>query len=131
MRYTPEVISKLNPGEVFVFGSNESGIHGGGAARFAFDHFGAIYGNGYGPQGQCFAIPTKDWFIDVLDLETIATYVNRFINYAINKPKQTFIVTKLGCGLAGWTVEDIAPLFQGAKNERNIILPKEFADLLK
>lgn len=131
MKFTPDVITSLKPNEVFVFGSNESGIHGAGAARAAMK-FGAIYGLGFGKIGQTFAIPTKDWKINTLPLDVIKFYVERFIEYTESYPQYTFLVTPIGCGLAGYTVEEIAPLFERVWRYcalyENIILPKSFHD---
>lgn len=99
---------------IFVFGSNEAGRHGAGAARHAVDNLGAIYGMGFGPAGNTFAIPTKDWRVETLPIATIEHYVNRFIVYARFNKDQLFQVTRIGCGLAGLTDEVIAPLFKYA-----------------
>lgn len=120
-RVTPDYITSLQPDEIFVFGSNLAGMHGGGAARTARLHFGAVLGNGDGPQGQSYAIPTMQG-----GTETIQPYVNKFIAYAKAHPNQTFLVTPIGCGIAGFTPEDIAPLFEDAVSVDNIHLPKSF-----
>ena len=99
---------------VFVFGSNESGIHGAGAARFALNHKGAASGMGFGPSSYSFAIPTKDWRVLTLPLAVIEHYVNRFIVYARKNPEYEFQVTAIGCGLAGFKHRQIAPLFKYA-----------------
>lgn len=99
---------------VFVFGSNESGIHGAGAAKFAYEKKGARWGKAYGHHGDSFAIPTKDEFIDTMPLERIAQYVQGFIAYATGHRKLRFQVTAIGCGLAGYRHEDIAPMFKDA-----------------
>jgi hypothetical protein len=125
MRYTPEYINTLNPNEIFVFGSNLAGIHGAGAARLAFDRFGAVWGVGIGHQGRSYALPTKDKDIETLSLSEINDHVIDFLEYARNNPQFTFLVTKVGCGLAGWTVEDIAPCF-GGETPANVVLPREF-----
>lgn len=125
MRFTPDPVMTLQKNEVFVFGSNEAGIHGAGAARAAVA-FGAVNGRGFGPCGQTYAIPTKDWHIETLDLETIRTYVSSFLRYARSRPDKTFLVTKIGCGLAGLAVEDVAPMFSG--RPANVVLPEEFYD---
>lgn len=103
-RVTPERITALKDGEVFVFGSNLNGWHGGGAARAAMLHFGAEWGKGEGPQGRSYAIPTMQGGV-----ETIAPYVERFIRYARRHPEQTFLVTPIGCGIAGFSPREIAP----------------------
>jgi hypothetical protein len=100
--------------KIFVFGSNEAGHHGLGAAKDAVKHYGAVYGVGFGPQGRSFAIPTKDWLIEPLPIEVVRGYVARFIEYATQWPQKQFFVTKVGCGLAGFTEGEIAPLFANA-----------------
>lgn len=99
---------------IFVFGSNEAGRHGAGAALWAAQHYGAKYGVGFGPQEHSFAIPTKDWRIETLPVVVIKQYIDRFIVYARWHPTDTFQVTQLGCGLAGLQAKDIAPLFKYA-----------------
>ncbi len=99
---------------IFVFGSNLAGRHGAGAALFARRNHGAIYGCGVGPQGNSYAIPTKDYRIQTLPLETIQGYVNGFLHYARNHPELDFQVTRIGCGLAGYTDAQIAPMFANA-----------------
>ena len=129
MDYTPDSITSLKKGEIFVFGSNESGIHGAGAAAFAEQRFGAKRGQGWGLAGKTFAIPTKDWRIMQLPLSAIKFYIGRFVAFASDNPQYKFYVTKIGCGLAGFTVEDIAPLFLCYKLPSNVILPKDFVDV--
>ena len=119
--HTPERISELKPNEIFVFGSNLAGAHGGGAARLAYERFGAILGQGVGLQGQSYAIPTMQGGV-----ETIKPYVDEFIEFAKAHPELKFFVTKIGCGIAGFTTEEIAPLFAKAIDVENVILPKEF-----
>lgn len=121
MEYTPENINQLKPNEVFVFGSNLAGHHGGGAARAALQKFGAIMGQGVGLQGQSYAIPTMQGGV-----ETIKPYVDEFISFAKAHPELKFYVTRIGCGIAGFKDEEIAPLFQEVYGEKNIILPKSF-----
>ncbi len=123
--YTPERITDLNPNEIFVFGSNLAGSHGGGAARLAYNRFGAIWGQGVGLQGQSYGIPTMQGGV-----ETIQPYVDEFIRFAKTRPDLKFYVTQIGCGIAGFKVEEIAPLFQTAIEVENIILPKEFVTYL-
>lgn len=123
--FTPEMIRKLAPDEVFVFGSNLSGYHGGGAARAAMNLFGAVWGQGVGLQGQSYAIPTMQGGI-----ETIKPYVDQFIEFARTKPELYFYVTRIGCGIAGFVDEDIAPLFREAMALDNVALPKTFHDIL-
>jgi hypothetical protein len=126
-----KMITELKENEIFVFGSNESGIHGAGAALQAMKDFGAVYGVGFGPQGKTFAIPTKDWKVDTLPLEFIKPYVESFLFYTITKPNLMFLVTEIGCGLAGYTPEDIAPMFKFALDRSNIVLPERFIKLLE
>lgn len=120
-RITPEVIRTLQPNEVFVFGSNLQGAHQGGAALQAVKQFGAVMGQGVGLQGQSYAIPTMHGGV-----ETIAPYVNEFINFAKANPNLKFLVTRIGCGIAGFKDRDIAPLFSKAVNVPNICLPNSF-----
>ena len=118
-RTTPEFITELKPGEIFVFGSNLRGMHGGGAAYVAYRKFGAIMGQGVGLQGQSYAIPTMQGGI-----ETIRPYVNEFIEFAKAHPELMFLVTRIGCGIAGFTDIEISPLFENAHNIDNIVLPE-------
>lgn len=124
--FTSERIMTLKPNEIFVFGSNLDGFHGGGAARIAMDRFGAVWGQGVGLQGQCYAIPTMQGGV-----ETIKPYVDEFVAFAGQHPEYKFLVTRIGCGIAGFADEEIAPLFQGALNVENIILPREFVKALQ
>lgn len=123
-RITPERISSLLPGQIFVFGSNCFGHHAGGAARFALDHFGAIWGNGEGLQGWSYAIPTME------GLDSTRQAVERFIAYAQQHPELTFLVTPIGCGIAGYTADEIAPFFANAKELPNVYLPESFLKVL-
>jgi hypothetical protein len=102
-------------GEVFVFGSNLSGRHGAGAALVA-RHLGAKYGLGKGPCGKTYAIPTKGKRLEVLSITTIAKHVAEFVNYTKEHPEVSFFVTAVGCGLAGYKHQDIAPYFKEAIN---------------
>ena len=120
-RVTPDSITSLNSGEIFVFGSNVSGMHDGGAARYACMNFGAVYGNPSGPQGQCYAIPTVG-----LTMRELYRQVNLFIDFAQAHPSFKFLVTAIGCGNGGYRAQDIAPMFVRAKNVSNISLPAEF-----
>jgi len=104
------------PKSIFVFGSNLFGIHGAGAARFALDNHGAILGQGTGFQGDSYAIPTKDEHIRSLPLQEIRKHVLAFLCAAECLPNDTFHVTQIGCGLAGFTPEQIAPMFRDAPN---------------
>lgn len=120
--FTPERIESLRPDEIFVFGSNLAGQHGGGAARMAHLRFGAIMGQGVGLQGQSYAIPTMHGGVD-----DIKPYVDDFIAFARSRRDLFFYVTRIGCGIAGFRDSDIAPLFAEARNEPNICLPESFA----
>lgn len=124
-RTTSERITNLQANEIFVFGSNLSGMHGGGAARMAFQRFGAIMGQGTGLQGQSYAIPTMQGGTD-----TIKPYVDEFIHFAKAHPELRFLVTRIGCGIAGFTPDEIAPLFAEAIGVDNIALPRDFWDEL-
>jgi hypothetical protein len=127
---TPDRITALGPNEIFVFGSNLAGIHGAGAAALARKKFGAIMGQGVGLQGRSYAIPTKDEDVLTMELQDIEPHVKMFLRYATAHPKKTFYVTKLGCGLAGYTPEDIAPLFFKYKSTKNVVYPQVFLDIL-
>lgn len=123
-KYTPDFITELGRNEIFVFGSNLAGAHAGGAARLAYEKFGAIWGQGVGLQGNSYAIPTMQGGV-----ETIRPYVDEFIDFAKSHPDLTFYVTKIGCGIAGFSEKEIAPLFQKAIGISNIRLPKDFIEL--
>ncbi len=125
-QYTPEMISELKENEIFVFGSNLGGFHAGGAARAAHMRFGGIWGQGVGLQGRSYAIPTMHGGVDV-----IQPYVDEFISFAQSHPDLKFLVTRIGCGIAGFTAADIAPLFANAIDQENIILPEDFVRLLE
>lgn len=125
IRVTPSHITVLHTNEIFVFGSNLQGFHGGGAARYAYDKFGASWGVGVGATGQCYAIPTMQG-----DVETIKPYVDEFIHYAQQHPEQKFLVTEIGCGIAGYTPQQIAPLFKACTTMDNVYLPERFWNLL-
>ena len=110
MRFTPDKITKLAPDEIFVFGSNLAGRHGGGAALTAMRLFGAEWGKGEGLQGQSYAIP--------------------FLDLAYEWDQTTFLVTRIGCGIAGFKPEEIAPLFDRALDMYNVVLPEDFFNIL-
>ena len=116
---TPNRITELSSSEVFVFGSNLQGYHGGGAARTAMDKFGAEWGVGVGPTGRCYAIPTMQGGV-----ENIKPYVDEFLEYAKEHPDTRFLVTRIGCGIAGFRDAEIAPLFAKAVNLPNVALPR-------
>lgn len=116
-------IKQLEDDDIFVFGSNEAGIHGAGAAKQAMK-WGAEYGRGFGHFGQTFAIPTKDMRIETLPITIIADYVTVFLRYTINHPANRFLLTPIGTGLAGLSADAIGPLFKNAP--KNVIIPVEF-----
>ena len=124
--FTPEFITELKADEVFVFGSNLAGMHGGGAAYVAFKKFGAVMGCGVGLRGQSYAIPTMQGGV-----ETIKPYVDEFISFAREHPELFFYVTRIGCGIAGFRDRDIAPLFAEATGLDNVCLPETFVKVLK
>lgn len=113
---------------VFCFGSNLVGVHGAGAARYAFDYHGAVWYQGVGLYGNSYAIPTKGYSIETLPLHQIKGYVNMFVTYALLHPELTFKVTQIGCGLAGYTSADIAPMFIDAPD--NCLFDKAWAEYL-
>ena len=125
-RISPRWIDSLEENEIFVFGSNLQGMHGGGAARVALEQFGAVWGQGTGLQGQSYAIPTMHGGIDV-----IAPYVNDFIAFAKEHPELKFLVTEIGCGIAGFRTSEMAPLFKEALDITNIYLPERFVEELE
>lgn len=124
-RITPDWITHLEENEIFVFGSNLKGMHGGGAARVALEKFGAVWGQGTGLQGNSYAIPTMHGGTDA-----IAPYVDEFIAFAREHKEMRFYVTRIGCGIAGFTVQEMAPLFKAALDEDNVYLPEDFIEEL-
>ena len=132
IRVSAKYIDKLSDNEIFVFGSNTQGAHGGGAARTAMN-WGAIYGQAFGLQGKTFAIPTVDYTKSgKMSIETIKEYVDRFLDFAKENKDKKFLVTEIGCGIAGFKVSDIAPLFKEALKDEfdNIYSPQSFIDYL-
>lgn len=125
-RISAERIVSLEPGEVFVFGSNLEGWHGGGAARLAHRAFDAEWGVGAGPTGRCYAIPTMQGGV-----ESIRPYVEAFLTYARQHAESRFLVTEIGCGIAGFTPQQIAPLFRDALPLPNVFLPRRFLAVLE
>lgn len=125
-KFTPNKITSLENNEIFVFGSNLKGLHGGGAARIAYKMFGAEWGKGVGMQGKCYAIPTMHGGVEV-----IKPYVEDFIEFALSHKEYTFLVTRIGCGIAGFSPNEIAPLFAKAINAENILLPMDFVQVLE
>lgn len=125
-RVSPQWITTLADDEIFVFGSNLEGLHGGGAALLAYERFGAIWGQGTGLQGKSYGIPTMHGGIDA-----IAPYVDEFIAFARDHKELKFLVTEIGCGIAGFTIEEMATLFKDAMDEENIYLPQRFIKILE
>lgn len=130
MKITTNNIQSLKPNEIFVFGSNVKGIHGKGAALDAIQKFGAKWGGGYGLQGQSFAIPTKSTPYKSLSIDEIKVYVDQFVEFAKENKHLIFMVTEIGCGLANFKVEQIAPLFKNAIDLENVYLPERFVKVL-
>lgn len=125
-RITPELITDLGPDEIFVFGSNQPGRHGRGSAKTAM-RWGAKYGHGEGLVGRTYALPTKGQDLrQSLSLAQIGGHVDRFLACARGAPALTFLVTRVGCGLAGYRPEQIAPLLAGAVALPNVHLPAVF-----
>jgi hypothetical protein len=125
-KFTPNKIASLQNNEIFVFGSNLDGLHGGGAARVAYQKFGAQWGKGVGMQGKSYGIPTMHGGVD-----EIKPYVDDFIEFALSNKEYTFLVTRIGCGIAGFKANEIAPLFAKAINAENILLPMDFVQVLE
>jgi hypothetical protein len=123
-RVTPENIRSLAENEIFVFGSNAEGHHGGGAAAFAMQEFGAVWGQGEGLQGRSYAIPTME------GLKKLSAAVDRFTKFAHKHPELRFLVTRVGCGIAGYSVDQIAPLFRNCVYLENVALPEDFWHML-
>lgn len=119
-RISSPSITTLAPDEVFVFGSNAAGLHGGGAARVAHERFGAVWGKGHGLHGQSYAIDTMSGH------ETMLGEIAEFVAFAAQHPERTFLVTEVGCGIAGYTPAQVAPAFRGAS--ANVALPESFLD---
>jgi hypothetical protein len=115
-------IDSLQPDEVFVFGSNAAGAHAGGAARFAYDRFGAVWGQPEGLQGQSYAVDSMS------GLAVLEEQARRFVDFAAQHPDLRFLVTEIGCGIAGYRPEQVAGFFAGATE--NVVLPESFAVVL-
>ena len=129
MEFTPDKITKLEDNEIFVFGSNIQGKHGSGAAKDAIKLFGAVYGKGIGLHGKSYAIPTKNMDTNTpLRISVIREHVSAFLEFATNNPELKFYVTKIGCGLSKYKIDDIAPMF--VRHPSNVILSKEFTDCI-
>jgi hypothetical protein len=116
-------IDSLRPGEIFVFGSNASGAHGGGAARFAYDRFGAVWGQSEGLQGQSYGIDTMS------GLAVLQEQARRFVDFATQHPELRFLLTEVGCGIAGYEPAEVAGFF--AATPANVVLPESFTEALQ
>jgi hypothetical protein len=130
---TPEFIKKLEPNQIFVFGSNTEGRHASGAAWWAVHRFGAIYGKPSGLQGQCYAIITKDLNLGLRSVPLNLIY-NQILEFMVRAKALftfEFLVTKLGTELAGYTIEEIGSLFIGLEIPDNVRLPIEFINIIK
>lgn len=125
-KFTPNKIASLQNNEIFVFGSNLDGLHGGGAARVAYQKFGAQWGKGVGMQGNSYGIPTMHGGVDEIN-----PYVDDFIEFALSNKEYTFLVTRIGCGIAGFTANEIAPLFAKLIDAENVLLPNDFVAVIE
>lgn len=131
-RFTPDFITSLDDNEVFVFGSNTMGLHGGGAAETARLFFGAEWGIAEGFRGSSYAIPST-WLDKTPEEEQLVKMqesVDRFAEFVKNHPDLTFYVTKIGCGIARHKTEDMALLFEKLVDADNVILPEEFVNII-
>lgn len=129
-RVSPDNITSLQPHEVFVYGANEAGIHGAGAAKTAYEKFGAEWRQ-YGFNGQTYGIPTKSTDFRILWLEEIRKHIHDFWVFAHKHRELTFLVTQIGCGYAGYTPKEIAPLFRACLQLQNVYLPLSFHNELR
>ena len=127
-RITPEWINTLKENEIFVFGCRNSGRHFDGASNFALKHFGAVMGQREGRQGQSYAIPTIG---GTIGLNEIRKSVDTFTKYATEHPELHFLVTPIGCGIAGFSPSEIAPLFKDCLTMKNVALPKSFINIIE
>ncbi len=127
--HNEDIIKTLPENTIFVFGSNLLGRHAGGAARTACLHFGAVQGVGRGWMGQSFAIPTINEHLEPMPLSQIQHYIDEFKVYVKNHPKNQYFITSIGCGIAGYQIEEIAPMFKGIA--KNVILPISFQVFLE
>lgn len=124
-RVSADNIDYLKSEEIFVFGSNKDGQHHGGAARYAYEHFGAKWGVGEGITGICYALPTME------GIDSLQEAVDRFTDWAEQDMDHNYLVTAIGCGIAGYTPEDVAPMFSWAATLPNVFLPQSFWDVLE
>lgn len=127
MRYTEEKIQFLAQNEIAVFGANNLGSHYGGFARYCMDNFGAVMGQPIGLQGDCYAIITTSFNEQPVTEQFIKHQIETLYHFAETRPDLTFLMTKIGCGIAGYSVEVISTMFANLPNKKNIILPKEFS----
>ena len=125
-KLTPEIITELKHNEIFVFGSNTKGLHAGGAAYYANRFFGAVWGVSDGVTGNTYAIPTCTPEIEKVGVNELKSSIDRFIQYATENPALNFLVTPIGCGIAGWSVDEVEPMFESAKSLPNVLLPESF-----
>ena len=123
---TPELITEIKDNEIFVFGSNTKGLHAGGAAHYASKLFGAEWGVSEGITGRTYAIPTCTPSIEKVSAQDLKLSVDRFIQYASENQNLYFLVTPIGCGIAGWSAEEVAPMFESAATLPNVSLPEIF-----
>lgn len=128
MKASSSNIQELKPNEYIVFGSNRGGYHGAGAAKLAYNKFGAVYGVGEGITGQCYALPTMDKSINPLTIDEIKKHVDKFLLVASENPDKVFLLTEIACGLGGKSPEQIAPLFLNSPD--NVHLPQRFINQL-
>lgn len=137
-KFTPERIDELKPDEIFVFGSNMNGAHMGGAARIAYENFEATWGESEGLTGRSYAIPTLDENMEKVSESALEASVDKFIDFVLINQQLTFYMTKIGCGIAGWDIEDVKKIFWKVIEEErteeadeqflpaNLIIPQEF-----
>lgn len=123
------MIMTTTKNEIFVFGSNRAGLHGAGAALYARQWYGAIFGQGEGLQGSSYGIPTKDENVETLPLVEIQKHVDTFLEFARNHPELIFRLTPIGTGLAGYKYKDIGPMFKGVPD--NVLVPEEFKEYIE
>jgi len=138
IKYTPEIITSLESNEVFVFGSNKNGHHTGGAARVAYEKFGAKWGMFEGIANNSYAIPTLNEYMDKVSKIDLEDSIAKFIDFVLTNQHLTFYLTKIGCGIAGWSIEEVKDIFwkvievfrpaleKEAHLPANLIIPKEF-----
>lgn len=127
-KLTPELINELKYNEIFVFGSNTKGLHAGGAAYYASKLFGAEWGVSEGITGRTYAIPTCTQSIEKVSEQDLKLSVDIFIQYATENQALNFLVTPIGCGIAGWTADEVAQMFESAAALPNISLPEIFLE---